>query len=164
VAAVQMQPCLASMVQFSQRIGCDFSGIYLRDQNLSWAARMAGKPGRGCAENWVIHASPEFSTRHWDDSAPWQIEQMLATFFATLAMPPTPVISAQIHRWAYAQCAQPLTAGCLFDAQKQVAVCGDWCAGSRVEGAYLSGVAAAGRLLGHWALLPRERDSQFRFG
>jgi predicted NAD/FAD-dependent oxidoreductase len=154
VAAVQMQPCLALMVSFSQRIPCDFSGIYLRSQSLSWVARMAGKPGRGSQENWVIHATPEFSTQHWTDPAPEQSERMLAAFCAALAMPPTPVISAQIHRWPYAQCAQPLTVGCLFDGQKQLAVCGDWCAGSRVEGAYLSGVAAAGRLLGHWALLP----------
>jgi len=36
------------------------------------------------------------------------------------------------------------TGGALRDRALGIAVCGDWCAGSRIEGAYLSGFAAAG--------------------
>ena len=43
---------------------------------------------------------------------------------------------------------EPLTEACLFDRGRPVVVCGDWCGGPRVEGAYLSGAAAAGRILG----------------
>ncbi|KAA1260324.1 hypothetical protein LF1_28630 [Rubripirellula obstinata] len=30
-----------------------------------------------------------------------------------------------------------------------IAACGDWCGGPRIEGAFLSGMAAAGALLRH---------------
>ena len=32
--------------------------------------------------------------------------------------------------------------------EKSRGVCGDWCAGARVEGAFLSGMAISGRILG----------------
>ena len=52
------------------------------------------------------------------------------------------------HRWRFALPIDPLENACLFDAGLRLAACGDWCGGPRVEGAFLSGSAAAGRLLG----------------
>jgi len=57
-------------------------------------------------------------------------------------------VVAQAHRWRYAQAAEALDLGCLWDGELGLGVCGDWCQGSRVEGAFLSGMAAAGRVLG----------------
>ena len=44
--------------------------------------------------------------------------------------------------------ATPLSAGSLHDAERGLTVCGYWCAGSRVEDAFLSGLAAARSLDG----------------
>ena len=52
------------------------------------------------------------------------------------------------HRWRYALAEGSLDAGCLWDGTLRLGVCGDWCHNSRVEGAFLSGMAAAGRVLG----------------
>jgi predicted NAD/FAD-dependent oxidoreductase len=54
------------------------------------------------------------------------------------------------HRWLYSLVEQPLDVGALWAPELQLAVCGDWCQGARIEGAYLSGIAAAGQLLGDW--------------
>jgi len=51
------------------------------------------------------------------------------------------------HRWRYALPTEPLPEPCLFDPRLQLAAAGDWCGGPRVEGAFLSGCAAAGRIL-----------------
>ena len=52
------------------------------------------------------------------------------------------------HRWRFARVSEPLDDSCLFDEQLRIGACGDWCIESRVEGAFLSGLAVAGRLLG----------------
>jgi len=51
------------------------------------------------------------------------------------------------HRWRYALPTEPLPDRYLFDGDLNIGACGDWCAGPRVEGAFLSGVALAERLL-----------------
>ncbi len=61
----------------------------------------------------------------------------------------TPRIQTSIcHRWRYALSDESLTQPCLFDADLEVGLCGDWCSAPRVEGAFLSGSALAGRILG----------------
>jgi predicted NAD/FAD-dependent oxidoreductase len=49
--------------------------------------------------------------------------------------------------WKYAVAARPLNAGSIWDADLKIGLCGDWCHMSRLEGAALSGMAMAGRIL-----------------
>ena len=58
--------------------------------------------------------------------------------------PPT---SLTAHRWRFALPVNPLAEPCLFDPERALAACGDWAGGPRVEGAFLSGCAAAERLI-----------------
>ncbi|MFO7904750.1 MAG: hypothetical protein R6U98_18945, partial [Pirellulaceae bacterium] len=51
------------------------------------------------------------------------------------------------HRWRYAWPPDPLEDRCLFDSSSGLGACGDWCSGPRVEGAFLSGTAAARHVL-----------------
>jgi len=53
---------------------------------------------------------------------------------------------SQAHRWLYALVDVPLDVGCLWDADLGIGACGDWCNGARIEGAWLSGEALAGRV------------------
>ena len=57
-------------------------------------------------------------------------------------------IFARAHRWRYSIAGTALSGGCLWDAGRRIGACGDWCSGSRVEGAFVSGMAIAGRILG----------------
>jgi predicted NAD/FAD-dependent oxidoreductase len=47
------------------------------------------------------------------------------------------------HRWLYSATPRTLDQRVLFDDETGLVVCGDWLASGRVEGAFLSGVAAA---------------------
>jgi predicted NAD/FAD-dependent oxidoreductase len=50
------------------------------------------------------------------------------------------------HRWRYARttATQPAV---LWDADRRLGLCGDWCRGARVESAWLSGDALAGAMV-----------------
>ena len=71
-----------------------------------------------------------------------------------LAVPLPKVRHAVAHRWRFARVRNPLGERCLYAPELGVAYAGDGCLGPRVESAWLSGVAAAGRLLGE-AAAPR---------
>lgn len=142
VAACGMTPCWAVLLGFDEPVPADFAGAFVNGGPLAWIARNNAKPGRGPAESWVLHATPEWSAARVE-AAPADVTAALRTAFSELlAGVPEPTHS-DAHRWRYAQPPAPLEAGCLVDLPRRLVVCGDWCEGARVEGAYLSGVAAA---------------------
>lgn len=142
-----MSPCWAAMLGFDQAIETRFDAAFIRGSPLSWIARNSSKPGRSVAEAWVLHASSEWSVAHLDDS-PEEVSDLLALEFQRLlgGQATQPAFKAA-HRWRYALPADPLDVGALWDDESKLAVCGDWCQGARIEGAFLSGLAAAERIL-----------------
>lgn len=56
----------------------------------------------------------------------------------------------------------PTSERCFFDAESGIAACGDWAGGPRVEGAFLSGMAAAGRILGTLSMKRNTTASQLK--
>jgi predicted NAD/FAD-dependent oxidoreductase len=115
---------------------------------ISWAARNSSKPGRS-GSTWVVHAGAEW-TRNRIDAPKDQIVAELTQIFAKQTGIDTTSISAQsAHRWLYSLVDNPLDVGALWDPELGLGLCGDWCHGARIEGAFLSGQAVAGRILGH---------------
>ena len=122
-------------------------------------------------ETWVVHATPEWTEAHIDDS-PEQVRQwLLDEFWTAVGRQRLEPMHLDTQRWRFA--IPELTVGsgsgsrqesgghgslgnftttvtdrCLFDDRQWIGACGDWCAGARVEGAFLSGMAIAGRILG----------------
>jgi predicted NAD/FAD-dependent oxidoreductase len=149
VAAVRMLPAQAVMAAFDTRLDLPYDGLFFpEDAPLSWAARNSSKPGRPPTEAWVLHGSPGWSARNLETSREAVAETLLTSLVdATGAALPAPSF-VTTHRWLYALAEEPLDAGCLFDAERRIGVAGDWCRRSRVEGAFLSGDALAGRVFG----------------
>lgn len=145
---VQMKPCWALMASFAEALPLNFDGLFIQHPAVAWAARNNSKPGRPQTESWVIHASPQWSASHLELTKEAAAPKVLAAFFEATGLAPQTPTHMQAHRWRYALAEQPLDEGCLWDADLQIGVCGDWCNGSRIEGAFLSGMAAAGRVLG----------------
>ena len=74
--------------------------------------------------------------------------QLLEAFWQATGIVPREPMQIQAHRWKYAIPVDPPNERCFFDVAHGIVACGDWAGGPRVEGAFLSGLAAAGRLLG----------------
>jgi hypothetical protein len=61
------------------------------------------------------------------------------------------IVCADAHRWRCAQPGPGLGVPCLFEDDRPIGVAGDWCGGGRIESAFSSGLALAGRVLGRVA-------------
>lgn len=146
--AVEMLPCWAVLAAFDDGLDLPYDALFVNDHSLSWVARDSSKPGRSGAECWILHASPEWSAARLEEDAGAIPPQLLGAFFDLFDLEHVAPRYATAHRWRFAMAKDPLDVGCLYDPGLRLGVGGDWCHGSRVEGAFLSGLALAERALG----------------
>jgi renalase len=142
-----LAPCWAVLLGFDQSLDVPFDGAFVGSGPLSWIARNNSKPGRPPAESWVLHAGPDWSTEYLEAERETVIADLLAAFESATGLANLNPPHRDAHRWRYALPPKPLTTGCLADPTAHWTICGDWCQGARIEGALLSGQAAAGRIL-----------------
>ena len=144
LSAVSMKPCWAVMAAFEERVAARFDAAFVNGSALSWIARNTSKPKRNYKiDAWVLHASTSWSDAHFDDR-PDDVGAFLMEAFDDLIPSGLPkAFFAAVHRWKYATADPPLAAGAIGDPSSRVICCGDWCLGSRIEDAYLSGLIAA---------------------
>lgn len=145
--AVPMTPCLAALLHLDERWALDFDGAFCDGGVLSWIARNSSKPGRPAGEAWVLHASPDWSAAHAGDDPGDVVAALRAEVERLTGVPAPAALATDAHRWSFAQSPEPVESGYLADDGARVVLAGDWCHGNRVEGAWLSGVAAAGHVL-----------------
>lgn len=137
-------PCWSAMLAFAATIPSNRS--YLRGKGIiGVASRNSSKAGRTGPESWVIHASPEWSTLHLDADPIWITETLVAALAELLGSRLPPVVSASSHRWRFARSGSD-GGGSIWDIERRLGVCGDWLIGPRVEAAWISGTALAGRI------------------
>ena len=147
-ASARMRGSWAVMVRCPAPVPLHWDGAFINDGPLRWVARDSSKPGRTVPpgmETWLLHASPEWSEAHIEDSADTVTATLLAAF-AALGGPATHLVQATAHRWRYADTEPALTQGHWWDATACVGMCGDWLNGGKVEGAWLSGQSLAHQL------------------
>ncbi len=146
--AIAISACWAAMIAFTQPLRLSFDGAFVHASPLSWIARNDSKPRRGDGiECWVLHAAPDWSDEHLEQTAEDVLPQMLDAVWEAIGVAPRSPSYATAHRWRYAIPQEPLPDRCLFDSRLLVGACGDWCNGPRVEGAFLSGMALADRII-----------------
>lgn len=152
-ANCQMQPCWAVMIALKNTLAVDFDGAFVHNSSLSWIARNSGKPGRRAdPEKWILHATTEWTRAHENTERETVAAKLIAELAKTVGVRAELLATTYktAHFWRYAIPSTPLSDKCLFDRELSVGACGDWCGGPRVEGAFLSGAALAGRVLGDW--------------
>jgi len=147
-SGVTMAPCWAVLVAFDARYEVPWDGAFIHDSPLSWVARNSSKPGRPTGPDcWVLHASPGWSSAHLEDSAESVCLQLLEALATATGLMLPNLTHMATHRWRFSQGSDPADRRALFDPDAGLVMCGDWLAGGRVEGAFLSGVAATGYVL-----------------
>ncbi|MBN8231358.1 FAD-dependent oxidoreductase [Corallococcus macrosporus] len=141
----RLSPCWAVMARFEEPVAVELDGAFVEDSPLSWVARDTSKLGRAPGERWVLHGSPEYSASHLEETAEEMAPKLVEAFGKALGRE-VRAVEAVAHRWRFAMPSPPLETSSLFDPAFGLGACGDWCAGPRVEGAFLSGIALARRI------------------
>jgi predicted NAD/FAD-dependent oxidoreductase len=142
LASLVYQKCLALLLTLDGPSRLPSSGgMYGSGEPIDWLADNYRKGISPDGHTVTIHAGPGFSLRHWDDPA--------EDVFRRLMDPVEPVLGAdvrgsQMHRWRYSK---PLVVYperfFRVEAPAPLLLAGDAFGGPRVEGAALSGLAAA---------------------
>ena len=147
LSGIEMLPCWSLMAVLDRPLLAESDAAFINHGPLSWIASQSARPGRPKAHAWVLHASPDWSLEHLDRSAEDIAGLLLEAAGSLPSARKFKVKSAIAHRWRYALARQPLDIGMLWVGSKNLVLAGDWCHGSRVEGAFLSGLEAAGRIM-----------------
>jgi renalase len=140
----------AVMLGFSHRQQIDFDAAFVNHHDaISWISRDSSKPGRSNGSDcWVVHASKEFSKTHLEEK-PEKIAEIIMQSFLALPMSTAPLDRPSMcvaHRWRYSIPEDDTEHPALWDPATKLGYAGDWTSGSRVEGAFLSGVEMAEKI------------------
>ncbi len=143
VPDIDMHACLAVLLASDTALPFDAVFGAHDDGALSWAAnnlsKLSANPATGL---WTVHAKPQFSAAVSD---PAEAAQHMRTAFAAVCqLDPKDFQSVHHHLWRYARPVQTQvhhTPATLLACN--LALAGDWMHGGRIEGAWLSGQAAA---------------------
>ncbi|SDI67072.1 NAD(P)/FAD-dependent oxidoreductase [Pseudomonas panipatensis] len=149
-ASIAMEPTWAVALGFAETLQTPVQGCFVQEGPLTWLASNRCKPGRDThMDTWVLHASSSWSRQHIDMPKEAVIEHLRGNFAEMIGCAVPAPVFALAHRWLYARPLEAHQLGALADADLGIYACGDWCLSGRVEGAWLSGLEAARRLLEH---------------
>ena len=143
--AMTYAPCWAVMAEFEREALSPWDGVKLSEGALAWAARDSSKPGRPPGERWVLHASPQWTRDHLEDSPESVIEALSEAFGALGAPSPQ---RAQAHRCRYALSAPHPGPRALFETPEGLGLMGDGLVAPRVEAAWESAMALSDLIIG----------------
>lgn len=151
VEAIEFDPCFALLLTGTGESLVPEPGFARCEAGpVAWVADNVQKGISPRAEGFALtlHASAEFSRLHFDRPKEEVAEMLLPTarqFFRG------EIREQQVHRWKYSQPVATTGEKFLYSATPApLAIAGDAFGGPRVEGAFLSGIAAAERMLaGH---------------
>lgn len=148
LGTVKMQACFALMVGWPDPFDPGWDTLRVGDLPVSWLALNHAKPGRNKdVSTLMVHAAPDWSDDHAEADRDWVQTVLLDTASALCGRKLDQAPHIALHRWLYAFSSDGVGQDCLVDETAGIVLAGDWCVGGRVEGAFISGRAAANAIL-----------------
>lgn len=151
LAGIEYDPCVALMVRLAEGEAPlpEPGGLQIKSEPLDWVSdnRLKGISG---APALTIHAGPGWSRQHYEASNEELTDALLSLAGEAIGQDLTPlVLDSSIARWRYSWVTQPHREPCLVaSSEAPLVFAGDGFGQPKIEGAALSGLAAADRLLG----------------
>ena len=152
LAGIEYKRCIALLACLYGPSAVPAPGaVWFAGEPVSWLADNAQKRSPKDADGALtIHAGPQYSLENWDEPDEMVTRELFGAVHRYLG---AAVRESQLQRWRYSQPVNPLAERCVVSSAGGVPVifAGDAFGGPRVEGAILSGLAAAEAIV---ALVP----------
>lgn len=143
-AALTYHPCLVLLAVDGEVELPEPGGLQRPSETIDWIADNARKGVSGAAGAITVHCAPEISAAYHDAPDEEAAEVVLREVRRIVKLDPQ---TCQVKRWRYSKPQRPLDVGAVsLEAASQIVLAGDAFRGARVEGAFLSGLAAAERV------------------
>ena len=143
---VLYQPSFALMLSCAEDYDSSFDAARVNNSSIDWLLFSHSKPGRSQKPSLVVHATGDFSAKHFDDDRDFVKRALVQELTALTGIKPgleREPKGVHLHRWKYAKVIEPYGEPFWQSDLKGLAACGDWCLGNEVEHAYTSADALA---------------------
>ena len=137
---VSFSPCFSLMLGFATPPQLHFDAAVVHNSPIGWIALNSSKVERSMDSAMVVHSSNEWAQLNRELESAEINTQLLAALQDLLGKSLPPPEHQALQRWLYAKTVNNAGTEFLLDEENQLAACGDWCNGDRVEDAYLSGL------------------------
>ena len=147
--SIRYHPCFAVMALLNKPSQIPApGGVQVRGPVIDWIGDNLQK-GVSAETTVTIHGSPDFTRQHLDENREAVGRLLLEAADTAGYLDQSSVEAVQVHRWMYAQPIDCYPERCLYTAVNGLPIvfAGDAFKHARVEGAALSGLAAAESLL-----------------
>ena len=142
VETAEMHVCFCLMIGLSAPINPGWDTLRVKSLPIDWIAVNNAKPGRSQdVGTLIIHSEAAWSDANAETDRARVQAVMIKAASALLGLPLEEAPHIALHRWLYA--ANKTSPDVPFLQDEGLVVAGDWCLGGRVQGAWLSGRAAA---------------------
>lgn len=150
LAAVRMIGCHTLMLGYdaTEAPEADWECAHFDDDMLGFASFNHSKPGRPAATALTLQTRHDWSEARIEDDVDAVAGEMKTRFAELTGLPVVASGYDRVHRWRYASTPAPAGQAFLCDAAMGLSAVGDWCTGSKVEDAFLSGHLLGAHLRG----------------
>jgi renalase len=140
----KMQGCYSLMLGFPEDLKLNWNAAKIKNSPIGWIAVNSSKPLRDSGYSLLVQTTNEWAESNIETDQN-SVQALLIEELGTLLQRNIrDAVYTNLHRWRYANTVfdEDLeNNGYCMDEKLQLAACGDWCIGSHVESAYLSGCA-----------------------
>lgn len=142
INSVEMLPCFSLMIGLTAPPPISYQAAFISNSDLSWLAVNSHKPGRETNHtSLLVHSSAQYAQEHINHDRNDVMEHLCQITSRLVGSDCKKAESKSLHLWRYARNLKSENLPVLIDPAMNIAVCGDWCHGGRVEGGFTSAVS-----------------------
>jgi len=146
IKKIEMEPCFSLMLGFKETLNLEFEAAHVENADLSWIAINSNKPERGKPFTLVVHSSPKYAKTNINNNQEKITQHLISETSRIIGQNLNSANHKAIHRWLYANTKKRENNTIFLDYEHQLAACGDWCFGNRIEEAFISGYNLANQI------------------